>query len=169
MIYIYGLIDPSVHKIAYIGKTNDLYARWGRHTKTDERHKAGEWIKRLRIAGVEPTVVVLEEMADDADWINAERWWIAHGLRMKWPLSNTAYASGHNGEKSLSEWMPIGGQSEPTDYQARAAAMIAANPDTRQVDLCRELKIVKSYANKLWHTYHPNGDLYQSADWVGKV
>jgi hypothetical protein len=59
-------------------------------------------------------------------------------------------------------------EPEPTDYQARAAAMIAANPETKQVDLCRELGIVKSYANKLWHTYHPNGELYQSTNWVGK-
>lgn len=59
-------------------------------------------------------------------------------------------------------------EPEPTDYQARAAVMIAANPETKQVDLCRELGIVKSYANKLWHTYHPNGDLYQSEGWVGK-
>lgn len=49
----------------------------------------------------------------------------------------------------------------PTEYQERAAAMIAKNPNTRQVDLIDELHIVKSYANKLWHTYHPNGALYK--------
>lgn len=59
-------------------------------------------------------------------------------------------------------------EPEPTDYQARAAAMIAANPETKQVDLCRELGIVKSYANKLWHTFHPSGELYQPEGWVGK-
>lgn len=96
MIYIYGLIDPLVHQIAYVGKTNDLYGRWESHVKTEAQHIAGQWIQRLRAAGIEPTLVVLETMADDADWANAERWWIAHGLRIGWPLTNTMYA----GEKA---------------------------------------------------------------------
>lgn len=49
----------------------------------------------------------------------------------------------------------------PTDYQARAAAMIAANPATRQVDLVKELDIAKGYAHELWHALHPAGNNYK--------
>jgi len=91
MIYIYGLIDPLVHQIAYVGKTNDLYERWESHVKTEAPHVAGQWIQGLRTVGVEPTLVVLEVLPDDGDWENAERWWIAHGLRIGWPLTNTIH------------------------------------------------------------------------------
>lgn len=98
MIYIYGLVDPLVHQIAYIGKTNDLYERWESHVKTDAEHMAGKWIKRLRMAGIKPTLIVLEVLPDESDWILAERWWINHGQRMGWPLTNTVH--GHDVQTS---------------------------------------------------------------------
>ena len=110
MIYIYGLVDPLVHQIAYVGKTNDLYGRWESHVKTEAQHITGQWIQRLRAAGVEPTLVVLEVLPDDGDWMNAERWWISHGLRIGWPLTNTIYAgdraesNGNAFAESISVW-----------------------------------------------------------------
>ena len=110
MIYIYGLVDPLVHQIAYVGKTNDLYGRWESHVKTEAQHITGQWIQRLRAAGIEPTLVALETLPDDGDWMNAERWWISHGLRIGWPLTNTVYAgdraesNGNAFAESISVW-----------------------------------------------------------------
>lgn len=99
-LYIYGLVDPLVHQIAYVGQTErDIYERWEQHVKTKSESLAGRWVKRLRAAGLQPTLIVLEVLPDNGDIDNAERWWIAHGLRMGWPLVNTQ----HVGERRIKE------------------------------------------------------------------
>lgn len=100
MIVIYGLVDPLVHQVAYIGKTNDIYDRWEAHVKTEADHLTGQWIKRLRLAGIQPVMIILETLPDDGDWSNAERWWIAHGLRIGWPLTNTVHTNGSRAEQN---------------------------------------------------------------------
>ena len=99
MVYIYGLIDPLVHQIAYVGKTNDLNGRLQSHISTTAQHTTGQWIKRLRSVNARPSIVVLELMEDDGDWDNSERWWISHGLRMGWPLTNTVHVTANPVDK----------------------------------------------------------------------
>ena len=52
-------------------------------------------------------------------------------------------------------------EPEETDAQRRAKAMIAADANTRQVDLVNELGVSKAYASELWHTFHAAGKLYK--------
>lgn len=91
--YIYGLIDPSNHLISYIGKTSDLYERWEQHVGDASHSIKAEWIKKLAASNVKPLLVVLDMVEDGGDVLNAERWWIAHGLRHGWPLTNTTYGT----------------------------------------------------------------------------
>lgn len=82
-VYIYILTDPTnVSTSAYIGKTEDLKQRMRMHRS--EAHKGKKthkcfWLRSLFRRGVEsPDLTVLEEMASDADWKEAERFWISY-------------------------------------------------------------------------------------------
>ena len=86
--YIYGLIDPTLHKICYIGRTINLYNRLEQHVDEVASSIKGAWIKRLRAAGIRPTLVVLDYFENgNAEAI--ELWWIEFGRRAGWPLTNT--------------------------------------------------------------------------------
>lgn len=137
MIYIYGLIDPLVHQIAYVGKTNDLYGRWESHINTMASHSTAQWIQRLRVSGVQPTLVVLEAINDDSDWDNAERWWISHGLRIGWPLTNTIHASMvriENNVSGLSESVNAWQTIEPQSLKGKRRTPNQASDDREQGD-----------------------------------
>lgn len=86
--YIYGLIDPLSHKICYIGRTVDLYARLESHIDEMAKSIKGEWIRRLRASGLRPSVTILDQFENGPE-AEIERWWIEFGRRMGWPLTNT--------------------------------------------------------------------------------
>lgn len=106
--YIYGLIDPMLHKICYIGRTINLYGRLEQHVEEVTATIKGEWIKRLRAAGIRPTLVVLDYFEDgNAEAI--ETWWIEFGRRAGWPLTNTI---GIDSEKYNMASLPMYGGEE---------------------------------------------------------
>ncbi|RIK35277.1 MAG: hypothetical protein DCC55_30810 [Chloroflexi bacterium] len=103
--YIYGLIDPTDHKIKYIGRTNHLYQRWQQHVEEIEPTVKGEWIKRLRAAGITPTLLILDQV-EHGDVVDVENWWIEFGRRMGWPLTNSTSSQAHKYDlsKLLEPW-----------------------------------------------------------------
>lgn len=114
--WIYGLIDPTLHKICYIGRTYQLYDRLEQHVDELASTAKGEWIKRLRAANIRPTLVILDHFEDGASSA-IEQWWIEFGRRAGWPLTNTVGvdsdkynlasllpAAGQNGYWSSGEW-----------------------------------------------------------------
>ena len=72
-VLIYALVDRSGH-IRWIGKTERIQKRYASHLK--ER----PWVKAMRII----------EYADDSNWQERERYWIAYGRKHGWPLENQA-------------------------------------------------------------------------------
>ncbi len=90
-MYVYGLIDPQSNCFRYIGITNDLEHRYSQHlTCSNSKNFAKDrWIKSLRLQGLKPTLVVLEECEDGQMTLDAEARWIQTGLRIGWPLLNS--------------------------------------------------------------------------------
>lgn len=77
-MFIYGLIDPRTECLRYVGKTTDLRKRFLRHCnprRSDRSHR-GCWLRGLRNLGLQPTMVVLEEI-DEATTALVECFWIS--------------------------------------------------------------------------------------------
>lgn len=78
--FIYGLKDPRVGKIRYVGKSNDPRRRLMNHV-AEARHARRRtytfnWIRKLLREGVRPEIEVLEEVAYE-DWPEREKHYIA--------------------------------------------------------------------------------------------
>lgn len=93
------MIDPDTSEIRYIGKSvrprERLANQCNEHSNTYRCH----WIQKLIREGSKPTQTILEELPDDADWKERERFWIAEGRRQGWPLVNST--SGGDGVPDL--------------------------------------------------------------------
>lgn len=104
--YIYGLIDPNSHKVCYIGRTVDLYARLDAHIEEMATSIKGEWMRRLRASNIRPTVIVLDQFEDGPE-SEIESWWIEFGRSMGWPLTNTLNMK--SSKYNLDRHSPYGG------------------------------------------------------------
>jgi len=85
-VYIYVLIDPETDEKRYVGKTVALRKRYGRHFAGGNSEKL-TWLQSLKARGLLPIMQVLETTTNVA-WPDRERWWIAEGKRLGWPLLN---------------------------------------------------------------------------------
>lgn len=89
-ILIYGLTDPETGDIRYVGKTKHsrrrMYShRWdGRNQRTHKSY----WLRSLFRRGLEPGIVILEEVTEDK-WQEAEMRWIAHYRELGVDLTNS--------------------------------------------------------------------------------
>jgi hypothetical protein len=70
---IYGIIDPETEKVVYIGKANDVNARWKTHL-SDCRHKKSHlysWMKE-RFNSNKPICIIELASAISDDWQSLE-------------------------------------------------------------------------------------------------
>jgi len=86
--YIYGLREPDTMMIRYIGKTTDPHRRWLNHLCEKSKTHRRNWILSLKRRGLEPEIVVIEEVTGAWPWQESERFWIAFALKNGWPLVN---------------------------------------------------------------------------------
>jgi hypothetical protein len=93
--YIYGIVDPTDNMIGYVGITsNTPQQRLVQHLRQDDRDKKGIkrcWLDGLLLNGYMPTVITLQTVDTVQDAQIAERWWIAHGQMIGWPLRNSSH------------------------------------------------------------------------------
>lgn len=92
MVTIYGLVCPLSGEIRYIGKTNrNLRLRLNAHVTESRRlrhsHKH-RWIAGCYDRGLRPSVWVLEELEDGANWQERERDWIKRAKDLGLDLTN---------------------------------------------------------------------------------
>lgn len=102
--YIYGLLDPDLGKIRYVGATVNPPQRFRAHLapETGYRPRGGvsaksEWIAELKAQGSEPELVILEEVEGRAQGTGkphpavkeAEEWWMVRLIREGHPLTNS--------------------------------------------------------------------------------
>lgn len=90
---IYALTDPRTDEIRYIGKSVHGLARARSHLEpkriaTDSNLHKARWLRSLVGSGLRAGIVVLQECADDAALLVAEREWIARGRASGWQLTN---------------------------------------------------------------------------------
>jgi GIY-YIG catalytic domain len=82
LAYIYCLANPETGQVRYVGKTNDPKKRIAAHlsNKAERARPKVCWIDSLIKKGLTPSMEVIEvvECESDADWQDAERFWIAY-------------------------------------------------------------------------------------------
>lgn len=80
MRVIYSLKDPLTSEVRYVGKADNLKKRVQNHycpSNLSEKKHCSRWLAKLVRSGMKPEVIVLENLQDEDDWEEAERWWIA--------------------------------------------------------------------------------------------
>lgn len=89
MNLIYGLIDPRTRLIRYVGLSSTGMRRPRRHrTRTGGATHRATWLRELARAGFEYEIAILETVDHRDELPDAERWWIAFGRALGWPLTN---------------------------------------------------------------------------------
>jgi len=100
---IYGLYCPVANAIRYVGKAADPEFRMKQHLSTSKRGGRTykhHWIEKIVSDGFYPELVILARV-DESDWQEAEKFWIAKGMALGWPLTNIC--AGGNGASSLGD------------------------------------------------------------------
>lgn len=91
MNHIYGLADPRDGIIRYIGKSKNLRRRMARHMSAmnlEKKHHAAAWLRSIVVAGLSPSVIVVESLNDADDWAAREIFWIAHFRSLGHDMTN---------------------------------------------------------------------------------
>lgn len=95
MYYVYGIIDPTENMIGYVGITsNTPQRRLVQHLRQDDRDGKGskrQWLDGLLENGFMPTVITLQVVDTVQQAQIVEKWWIAHGQMIGWPLRNSKH------------------------------------------------------------------------------
>ncbi len=95
MYYIYGIVDPTENMVGYVGITsNTPQRRLVQHLRQDEREGKNvktRWLSGLLENGYMPTVITLQVVDSIQQAQIAEKWWIAHGQMIGWPLRNSSH------------------------------------------------------------------------------
>jgi predicted DNA-binding protein YlxM (UPF0122 family) len=88
-MFIYGLFDPRNGELRYVGKTNNMRARFRGHRyeiKRSNSHKSN-WVKSLKEQNLEPKIEELDNVPD-SEWQFWEQWYIAYFRGMGCNLTN---------------------------------------------------------------------------------
>lgn len=101
-VYVYALRDPRDGAFRYIGKTvRPVERRLKEHLReAPGEHRRSRWIQKLKRLGLQPEVVVLEQIEGAWPWQESERYWIAFAKAQGWDLVNST--AGGEGVENLS-------------------------------------------------------------------
>jgi hypothetical protein len=78
-VKIYILIDPRNGNIRYVGKTNQkLTSRLHAHMQDKSSCHKVHWLEQLKKENLMPDIEVIEEVSQDKQWQDVERFWIKH-------------------------------------------------------------------------------------------
>lgn len=87
-VYIYALGDPDTCEIRYIGKSIRPVERLQNHMNEVSNCHRSNWLQSLKRAGKRPLMTIIEQITGDMPWQPSERYWIARGRALGWPLTN---------------------------------------------------------------------------------
>jgi len=78
VVNIYGLIDPKTKELRYVGKTVEpLTERLRRHKYCTATGRSVNWIKSLKVIGLEPEIFLIERVSKES-WVEKETFWIEY-------------------------------------------------------------------------------------------
>jgi len=73
---IYALQCPFTKNIHYIGKTEIGLTRPFSHLSKSHNQKINEWVEDLRFINNKPNIIILENVREEDNIFNRERYWI---------------------------------------------------------------------------------------------
>ena len=97
--FIYGLVDPESQQVRYIGKSIRPEQRLQNHMNEVSNCHRSHWLQSLKKRGLVPDLVIFESVHGEWPWQESERYWIARGKKLGWPLTNNT--SGGDGVDGL--------------------------------------------------------------------
>lgn len=100
-VFIYGLVDPETDLIRYVGKSIRPEQRLSDHMNDRSKCHRSNWLQSLKSRGLKPGIFFLERIVGAWPWQESERFWIRHGRRNGWPLTNNT--DGGDGVSGLPE------------------------------------------------------------------
>lgn len=125
-VYIYALIEPDTRLIRYIGKSIRPLARLRAHINDKSICHRTNWIKSLKERGLEPALLIIEEIIGEWPWQEAEMFWIAYAKKHGWPLVNSTDGgdgvcnlSGESKERMAKTWL---GRKHKPESRAKMSA-----------------------------------------------
>jgi hypothetical protein len=89
--FVYGLIDPRIRDVHYIGRTADIAKRMVEHRRGKAKELLSDkrfWIQELHALGLTFEHCILAVADPGYHVIQLETRWIAEGIRRGWPLTN---------------------------------------------------------------------------------
>lgn len=99
-VYIYALIDPESEEIRYIGKSIRPEQRLQNHINEPPTNcHRSHWIQSLKVRGLRPELIIIEEIRGAWPWQESERYWIKRCLAAGMRLTNNT--SGGDGVSDL--------------------------------------------------------------------
>jgi len=131
---IYALQDPRIGHIRYIGLSSRGMRRPNTHltaVPTRDRDHRANWLRGLKAAGYEPTIVVVEYCDSDAELSVAEQFWIEHFKLMGCPLTNLkdgGFNGKHTAESRAKMSEALRGRTLTADHRAKIGASQKGTP-----------------------------------------
>lgn len=85
---IYTLTDPDTNEVRYVGKSNNIKARYSKHCSVSDKktHKAN-WINKLLRENKKPILEILDIVPIE-DWVFWEMYWISQMKTWGFNLTN---------------------------------------------------------------------------------
>lgn len=94
MYSVYALKDPRTDKIHYIGCTLDVHRRFNDHVRNKEGNaNKRAWIEELKILGLSPILLILEDELKEPECFIREAHWIQQYAEQGAPLVNAYRAN----------------------------------------------------------------------------
>lgn len=88
---IYGLVDPRIQMIRYVGKSCSGLRRPNKHRllmSNSVGPYCENWLRSLFADGLNYEIAVLDAVDSSSKLSDLERFWIAYGRACGWPLTN---------------------------------------------------------------------------------
>jgi DNA-binding XRE family transcriptional regulator len=85
---IYGLKDPRTDEYRYVGKTSNGLSRAKSHLNHSHNPLVNDWVNELMANDYKPDVVILENVVNQFELVDKEKYWVGKLLKEGYDLYN---------------------------------------------------------------------------------
>ena len=90
MPVVYALGDPRTGEVRYVGIAQDVYKHYTQHLINPHSSRISAWMDEIKVAGIVPTLAVLESDVGEDLIFEREKYWIRYYLDLGASLLNVA-------------------------------------------------------------------------------